>query len=108
MSRIRPRSHTKAYSQTEIFLHGKYDGHRIIARRDAKIAAGLICKIWKYYQVGIHQLKLKHVLGYLANNPIYFINDPEHLKKNAIYRMLVALKKETWILEIEAQLELYK
>jgi hypothetical protein len=95
--RINPRSHTKAYSQAYIFLCGKYNGHRSVSKRDARIAAGFICKIWKLFQVGLHQMKLKHVIFIMQENPKYFINDNEFLKRNAIERMLNSLNKKHWV-----------
>lgn len=92
-----PCSHKKAYSQTYIFLCGKYNGHRIVSKRDARIAAGFICKIWKLFQVGINRVKLKHVIVFMQINPEYFINDSESLKRNAIERMLNVINKNHWI-----------
>lgn len=97
MLKINPCSHKKAYSQTYIFLCGKYDGHRIVSKRDARIAAGFICKIWKRFHVGMHQLKLKHVIEFIVINPIYFENDNDSIKKNSVERMLITINKKHWV-----------
>jgi hypothetical protein len=89
-------SDTRAATQTYLFLVRFYDGPRSVKRADARIAATIVKTIWCVNQVGLFQLKQKHVREYWYHHTNHLDPVQRARYRAALERMLHALGKDHW------------
>ena len=98
MSLERPRTHIGAFTQSNNLMLGWLNRRSTKERQIIAKQVGIISEtIWKEDQVGIYQLRRKHVL-YYCNEELANFSDSKRIPYEQSLRLLIiSLKKEQWL-----------
>ena len=96
MSRRRPYSQRYAYWQTIHAMERFFCGHNKTNKELIKRIACMIAIIWKVHQVGLFQLRLKHLNDYLLHHNHHTPKYEKSQEIRAIQMLCEYLDKAHW------------
>lgn len=101
MYRKKPMSHQAAYLQVTYVLERCLNGHHPAVKRDIHIAASIVSIIWRHDQVGIFQLKCKHIKVYINKRMKNLSTSERKTHLRAISIILDTISKKHWLADIK-------